>query len=201
MPIYSSQSAPQSHESDVVPDWPRRPRPSGMKNGERRSTGRRAFRALARFSIAVLIGVGVTLAWQSYGDEATEMVRTWAPSLGWFLPVTTMKSPPDGRVSAAAAAVARQVEPMALDLAVVRRSVEQLAGKVEQLAANQEQMAQHIASLQAVAQDISQKISSPPPSRAAPPRKPLQPTAQSSAMQSSSMPPPPPPAGQPLPLR
>jgi hypothetical protein len=151
----------------------------------RRSIARRIFGTLARFFIAVLIGVGVTLAWQSHGDEAKEMVRTWAPSLGWLLPVST---PIDSQVSAAAAApsaeLLQQLKPMALDLAVLRRSVEQLA-------ANQEQMAQNIATLQAVEQDISQKISSPP----APPRKPAQPTTQPSSVS------PPPPRGPPLPLR
>jgi hypothetical protein len=187
-----SQSPPQYHERDVVPEWPRRPRTS-----ERRSIGRRIFRTLALFFIATLIGVGVTLAWQSHGDEAKEMVRTWAPSLGWLLPVSTTKLPPDGQVSAAAAATSaelvHQLEPMALNLAVVRRSIEQLDAKVEQLAAKQEQMAQNIATLQAVEQDIRQKMSSPPPSRAVPPRKPPQPTAQS-----SPGPPPPPPVGPPL---
>jgi hypothetical protein len=205
MPMYSSQRAPQYHESDVVPELPRRPRPSGMKNGERRSIGGRTFRTLARFFIPALIGVGVVgviSAWQSHGEEAKEMVKTWAPSLGWLLPVATTKSPPDGQGSAAAAATSaelvQQLKSMALDLAVVRRSVEQLAAAVEQLGAKQEQMAQNIATLQAVEQDINQKMSSPRPSRVAPPRKPPQPTAQSSAVQSSSVPPPPPPAGSPL---
>jgi hypothetical protein len=49
------------------------------------SIGRRAFRSVVHFFItaliAVLIGVGASSAWQSYGDDAKEMVRTWAPSL------------------------------------------------------------------------------------------------------------------------
>ena len=48
-----------------------------------------------------------------------------------------------------------QLEPMAGDLASMRRSLEQLAVK-------QEQMAQNMATLQAAAQDIRQKISSRP---------------------------------------
>ena len=192
------------------------PRSSGFKNdqlaSDRPSIGRRIFRALAHFFIVVLIVVGATLAWQSYGDEAKEMVRTWAPSLAWLLPVSTTKSPPDGQVSAQDAALpqsapvtqtpaaavtspelVRQLEPMTRDLAVVRRSLEQLAAK-------QEQMAQSIATLQAVEQDIRQKMSSPPPSRAVPkpPRKPPQPAAQSSAVLSSSVPPPPPAARSPF---
>jgi hypothetical protein len=51
------------------------------------------FRTLFRFSIAVLIGVGATLGWQSYGDEAKEMLVAQVPTLGLLLPVSTTKSP------------------------------------------------------------------------------------------------------------
>ena len=47
----------------------------------RPSIGRRMFRTLMRFSIAVLIGVGATLGWQSYGDAAKEMLVAQAPTL------------------------------------------------------------------------------------------------------------------------
>jgi hypothetical protein len=203
MPVHSLQSPTHYHEHDVVPERPRGPRSSSVKNdqftGKKRSIGRRILRTLARLFIAVLIGVGVTLAWQSHGDEAKEMVRTRAPSLAWLLPVSTTKSP-DGQESAAAtsAELVQQFKPVVLDLAIVRHSLEQLAAKMEQLAAKQEQMAQSIATLQVVEQDISQKISSSSQSRAVSPRKPLQPTAQSSAMQSSSVTPPPPSSGPPL---
>ena len=55
---------------------------------------------------------------------------------------------------------------MAHDLTVMRQ-------KVEQLAVKQEQMAHNIASLQAVGQDIKQKMPSPPlpPAASLPPRK------------------------------
>jgi hypothetical protein len=183
---------------------------------DRPSIGRRMFRALVRFFIAALIGVGATLAWQSYGEEAKEMVRTWIPSVAWLLPVSTTNSSPDGLMLAQEAAPPQsasvtqtsaptaaatspelvQLEPMARDLAVMRRSLERLAAK-------QEQMAQNIATVQAIDQDIRQKMLSRPPSPAVPvpPRKPPRPNAQSSAVQSSSVPAPPPPAEPPLPLR
>ncbi|MGA7004779.1 MAG: hypothetical protein WBZ28_22840, partial [Pseudolabrys sp.] len=89
----------------------------------KRPIGGRIFRAITRFFIAVLIGVGVTLALQSYGNEAIEITRVWVPSLGWLLPVSTTKSPPDSQGSIAAAAISpdlvHQLEPMALDLTVV----------------------------------------------------------------------------------
>jgi hypothetical protein len=96
----------------------------------------------------VLIGVGGTLAWQ-HGDEVTEMVRTWAPSLGWLLPVSTIKAP-------APTVTTADLKPVAIDLALVRRSIDQLASNQDQLARNQEQMTQAIATLQAAVQDISQ---------------------------------------------
>ena len=167
-PLSSSLSDPNEH--DVAPLVPilepplhAPPRRDDRLTSDRPSIGRRIFRAFVRFFIAVLIGVGATVAWQSYGDEARKSVRTWAPSLVWLLPVSTPKS-------------MQQLEPITRDLAAVRSSLEQLAVK-------QEQMAQNIATLQAVVeQDIRQRMSSPLPSQAVPlpPRKPQQPAAQSS---------------------
>jgi hypothetical protein len=162
----------------------------GLKN-DHVASGRpsiigRMFRALARFSIAVLIGVCATLAWQSYGNEAREMLSTQFPSLRWLsVPTTTPRSDSLGpaqdavlvsqRSSPAAATASpelAQLEPMARDLAAMRRSLEQLA-------ARQEQMAQTITKLQAVEQDIKRDISSPPLSQAVPlpPRRPPKPSA------------------------
>ena len=159
----------------------------------RPSIGMRIFRTVTRFFIAVLIGVGATLALQSHGDAAREMLLTRAPTLAWLLPVSTTKSPV---VAAATPDLAQQLGPLASNLDGVRRSVEQLATK-------QEQMAQNIVALQAAEEDIRQKMSSAPPPSAQPaasiqqPRQP-QPRAQPSAAQSSSVPRPPPPTG-PLP--
>ena len=158
---------------------------------QRPSIGRRIFRTVTRFSVAVLIGVGDTLAWQSYGDAAREIVVARAPSLAWLLYISTTKSPV---VATTSPGPAQQLEPLASNLDIVRRSVEQLA-------ARQEQMAQNMATLQAVEEDIRQKMSSPPlPSQPAasipiPQQKNPQPRAPSSAVQSSSVPRPPPPAG------
>ena len=118
----------------------------------RPSIGRRMFRTLTRFSITVLIGVGATLGWQSYGDEAKEMLIAQAPTLGLLLSVSTTKSPV---MAATSTDATRQLAPLASTLDAVRRSVEQLA-------ARQEQMAQNIAALRAVDQEVRQKISSTP---------------------------------------
>lgn len=195
MSLRSSHSAPQYHQRDVVPEWPRRP-DGNESTGKRPSIGRRIIRTLSRFFIAALIGVGATLAWQSHGDEANEMVRTWVPSLAWLLPASTPNALPAQESAAAAAAaavtspeLAQQLQPMMLSLTIVRRSLEQLSAK-------QEQLADSIATLQAAEQDIRQAMSSSTPSRPVPARKPPQPTAQS-----SSAIPPPPSAGSPSPLR
>ena len=192
---YSSQSSPQYFERDVVTERSHGPHPLGVKNdqftGKKRSIGRRIFGTLTRLTIAVLIGVGATWAWQYHGDEAKEMVRTWAPSLAWLLPTSTST---EGQESTAAtsAEMVQQIKPLTLDLAIVRHSLEQLATKIEQLAAKQDQMAQNIATLQLVEQEISKKLSS----RAAAPRKPPQPAAQSLATQSSPVPLAPPPTDE-----
>src|SRR6266705_6612784 len=105
--MYSTESPPLNDdypERDVDPSdldaerdrvfrlRPDRPYRSGFKSpqfrSDRPSVSRRLTRSLARFFLAVFIGVGGTLAWQSYGDE---IVRAWAPSLDWLLPVSTME--------------------------------------------------------------------------------------------------------------
>ena len=156
------------HERDVDLSTERDP-------SDRPSIGRRMFRALSRFSIAVLFGVAATLAWQSHGDEAKEMFRTWVPSLAWLLPVSATTS----AASASLPQLAQQLESMARDLAIVRRGMEQLAANV--------------AKLHAV-----ENPSSGRPSWADPilPRTPPQPAAKASAVS-----PPPPPARQPFALR
>ncbi len=146
---------------------------SGFKNHQfvnsRPSIGKRVFRTIARFCFAVLIGVGATLAWQSYGNEARVVVEGWAPSLGWLLPVSTIESPAP---AATLPELVQQLKPMSLDLAIVRRSLEQLAANQDQLAAKQEQMAQNVASLQEVEQEIRQAVYITP-------RKPPSPAGQS----------------------
>ena len=191
---YSSQSSPQYFERDVVTERSHGPHPLGVKNdqftGKKRSIGRRIFGTLTRLTIAVLIGVGATWAWQYHGDEAKEMVRTWAPSLAWLLPTSTST---EGQESTAAtsAELVQQIKPLTVDLAIVRHSLEQLATKIEQLGIKQEQMAQNIATLRA--NFLFDRLLS---SRAVAPRKPPQPAAQSLATQSLPVPLAPPPTDE-----
>jgi hypothetical protein len=156
-------------------------RPPGARNdlftSERPSLTKRMFRALARFFVAVLIGVGATLGWQSYGDEATEMVRSGVPSIGWLLPNSNIKTFAPAITSAE---LQQQLKPMASDLAFVRHSLEQLAANQDELARKQERIGQNIVTLQAAEQQFIQKASSPPPPKPVhvPPPKIPQPIAQ-----------------------
>ena len=151
-------------------------RPSGFKSDQftsvRPSTTRRMFRALVRYSVVLLVGIGATLAWQSYGAE---MVRAWVPSLGWLLP------PPPSGPAVTSAELQAQLKPVALDLAIVRRSVEQLGSNQDQLARKDDQITQAIATVRSAEQDIGQQIlaiAPPAPKVHVPPPKSLQPPAQ-----------------------
>src|SRR6516225_1878130 len=123
------------------------PRSSSFKNNRvannRPSIFRRIIRTLGRFSAIFLIGVGATLAWQSYGGE---LLRAWAPSLGWLLPTS-----PSAELQAL-------LKPVAFDVGILKRSVEQLASNQDQLARKQDQMTQAFAALQAGVRDIDQNI-------------------------------------------
>jgi hypothetical protein len=118
---------------------------------DRPPRGRRIFRNFAWFLIAVSIGVGGTIAAQT--DAARQVLATQAPTLAALLSVAPAKS-------FGVAAPAPQIGPLASasDLDALRRIVEQLAAK-------QDQMAQNVAMLQALEQDIRQKMSYTPPSQ------------------------------------
>src|SRR5580700_1608819 len=64
-------------------------RPAGVNNDPlptgRPSLGRRTSRSLTRFLATACVGVAATLAWQSYGDAARQMIASAAPQLGWLV--------------------------------------------------------------------------------------------------------------------
>ena len=191
-----------------LPSFLRSPRRSGVNDDhigtDRPSIGWPIVRTLGWIFIPVLVGIGAGLAWQSRDAAARDMIVGQVQSLGGLLSTT---KPP--AIAATAPEPMQQLEPLASNFDI-RRSVEQLV-------ARQEQMAQNIALLQAVADDIREKMSTPPSSvsqqqadptlqRYAPPaRAPasaMQSSAvQSSAVQSSSVPRSPPAVGAALPSR
>lgn len=160
--------------------WPH-PMSSPRDQSARRrpSVVRRMLRTIGRFLFAVLIGVGATLAWQSYGDDARAMLGTWAPSLASLVPFSTAKS---ASSTASSPSLTQQLQPIALDVAAVRQKVEQLSVDQQQLGANEVQIAESVAKLQALEQDVSQKVASllEPRTGHARPRSPVQRPLQSS---------------------
>jgi hypothetical protein len=131
---------------------------------KRPSLGKRTSHALARFVITVCIGVAATVAWQSYGDAAREVIASSSPQLGWLAPQAAPVAQAAPMVARAAPATPspdlEQLKAVSLGLAMVRQSVDQLAA---QLAAGQEQLTRDIAKLHATEQDILHKIAAPPP--------------------------------------
>src|SRR5262249_27561143 len=140
----------------------------------RPSPRKRARRALARFLITLCIGVGGTLAWQSYGDAAREMIAKSSPQLSWVAPhAAVVQTPPavptDMVASAAPSPDPQQPKAMSLNLAAMRQSVNQL----------QNEMTNEITKLRAAQQEILDKISMPPPRQAAAQTHKPQPTPSS----------------------
>ena len=164
----------QYHERDFAPrdldaerDLQRVRRPQRQNAMKKPSVANRMVRSVSRFFAAVLIGVGLTLAGQSYSEQLNEMITGWAPSLAWLLPAQSPKKTAETAVSSE---VAQQIKLIAVDLAIVRRNMGQLAANQDQFAAKQEQMNQSIATLQQVEQDVrQQQVLAPPGLKAAHP--------------------------------
>jgi hypothetical protein len=144
---------------------------------DRPAVGRSLRRAMYRFILAVLVGVSGTLGWQSYGEQ---MLATYAPTVAWAFSISATKLQAAG--AAVTASDSTQAAPLTSNLEAVRRSLEQLSAK-------QDQMAQDIAALQALEDDIRQKMSFTPPlpatvpqTAAVPQLRAAQPRAQAPAM-------------------
>ena len=161
-----TEGTPRRAEADAVPRHEAPPR-------RQRSAGRRASRGFLRFMPTLGIGVGGTLAWQAYGDEVRDLLATAYPQqLGWIAPqpdATASAMQTTGVAPAPAPTVdQQQLNALALNIAAVRQSVEQLT---TQVATSQQQMSGEIIRLQASEQDILTKIATPPPRPAPPTRK------------------------------
>ena len=153
---------------------------------------RPASRGFARYMLAICIGVAATLAWQSYGQAAKQIIATTAPGLGWSpeakqtiaswveqlgwtkplagaeistaQPSVTATVAPD-KVAPKAASLDPQQQ-IALDVAALRQSVEQVA-------ASQTKMAAEINKLLVADTDIFLKFPTPPQPPAALSQKPI----------------------------
>jgi hypothetical protein len=166
----------------------------------------RIVHASIRLFFAFLVGVGATLAWQSYGDDAVDLIRAQSPSLAEWLPASTGK-PTNGAAGTAqqqlkpalAAAdqqlpaidaargteLEQQLKPVVMDLATVKESLQSLA-------AEQEKVTQSIDRLERGQQAIRQKLSSVAPPKPvvhhAPTPRPVQAPAQPAAQSAPSRP-------------
>ena len=128
----------------------------------RPSIGTRILKSVVRFFAAVLMGIGLTLAWQSYGEQAKEFTTTLAPSLAWLLPAETAKTAPEVTTSSN---LMQQMKLIAVDVAIMRRNLGLLAASQEQFAAKQDEMSRNIASLQEVEQETRAQAVAPPAPR------------------------------------
>jgi hypothetical protein len=82
------------------------------------------------------------------------------------MPSPAPKQPAETVVGSEAA---QQIKLIAIDLAIVRRTVGQLAANQDQFAAKQEQFKQSLATLQQVEQDVKEQMLSAPAPKAAHP--------------------------------
>ena len=107
---------------------------------------KRPLLTLVRFLITFCIGVAATLAWQSYGDAAREMIANSYPQLGRLAPQTepVAHNAPDVIALAAPATPSPDQPPdqqqsnvTSLDLDAMQQRIDQIANN---MATNQEQI-------------------------------------------------------------
>src|SRR5262245_33681526 len=124
------------------PDEPPPVRPTTLENDPfpngQPSLRKRASRALSRFLIVFCVGVAATLAWQSYGDAARQMIANSYPLLGWLTPQAKPVAQIASNVIPLAAPATpsldqQQIRATSLDLDAVRQSIDRSAGGQEQM--------------------------------------------------------------------
>src|SRR5262249_28842506 len=148
---------------------------AGLPN-KQSSSRRRASRFIGRFLIAFWIGVAAPLGWQSFGDAARAMIANSSPWLGWLAP---QAAPVAQSAPADPSPDQEQIKAMLFSLAAVRQRVDQVAAQIaagqDRLTRGQERTTIDITKLQAIEQDILDKVSAPasrPAPVAAPAHKP-----------------------------
>jgi hypothetical protein len=154
--------------------------------GEQPSLRKRASRALTRFLIAFCIGVTSTLAWQSYGDGAREIIVNSHPKLGWLVSqaerVWQSASETIRLVAPAAPSLGPQpLSAISVDLDAVRQNMDRIASNIAaiqeqmsrsddrtaqsdaQLTTRQQHITREITELRAIEQYVLYKNTEPPP--------------------------------------
>jgi hypothetical protein len=151
-----------SAQSEFAPSLPLKPSaeapafgPAVLKNdrapAKRSWLGMLAPLVFARYLIMLVLGIAVTLAWQSYGDAARHMIVSAASSLD---------QQQFNAISPDLNAIRQSIDGLAISIAT---SQEQIMRSVDQLTASQEQMRREIAKVQAVEQYVLYKNADPPP--------------------------------------
>ncbi|HEY7301535.1 MAG TPA: hypothetical protein VH684_26895 [Xanthobacteraceae bacterium] len=178
-------------------------------------------RSIARSLIIFCVGVAATLAWQSFGGTAKQMIADSAPQLSWLSPPAAdppssreinldQPSPPAVEASApqaesekpgpvASMASETPASTALADASLALRQLEAMAHEVaamrenlDRLAAGQEQIVREIAKLQTDRQDTRRRISALPPTAATISRKPVPPPQPAPQLSVGPLPPEPP---------
>jgi hypothetical protein len=88
-----------------------------------------------RFLIAFCVGVTATLAWQSYGDAAREMIASSYPQLDWLAPQAAVAQTAPTTIPMATPSPDRQeLRVMSFDLAALRQRVDEIAAGQDRIA-------------------------------------------------------------------
>jgi hypothetical protein len=164
--VYAHDSIPRDLDDERETIVQRRPTYRRVAIGKP-PVAERMTRSVARFCAAVLIGVGLTLAGQSYGEDAKEMARSWAPSLAWLLPATNINKPAETTISPE---LVQQMKLIAVDVAIVRRNLGQIVANQEQLSTKQDQLGQNVLNLVQIEQEARAQNLSPSAPKTVQPR-------------------------------
>jgi hypothetical protein len=116
--------------------------------------------AFVRFLVVFFIGVAATLAWQSYGATAREVMASWSPHLSFLAP------PP-----APASTSTEQLVAMSRGLAVMRQDVDRLAANITKLQAIQQGAVDKTAATPPSPATVRKPVLQPPPPVRAPPAR------------------------------
>src|SRR5215475_4036445 len=113
---------------------------------KREPSRKRPSRPLSRFLMTFCIGVAATLAWQSYGDAARQVIANSYPQLGWLAPRRAPAAQKAPNIIALAASPAPHRDDHDLPgRHAMRQSIDQIAASQEQITRTIEQIATSIA--------------------------------------------------------
>ena len=172
----SSHNPPHSYKRDIVPEWPRRSRPP-VQRKIRSDDETNDWSTNAAWDLPFGFCnsdrcrryYGLAVSWRgSEGDgESLGSISDLVGALSNGRPSTAV----DGIAAAmvTSADLAQQIKPVALDLAIVRHGVDQLATTIKQLAAKAEEMTERLRRCRQPSR-ISKKRLPPQLSLARPPR-------------------------------